>query len=265
MTYPKHRRAPTNPNIRPTEESLRNLLLEEGLTVKQVAQRLGYGEHGWSNVYAWCRKYGIEFDLRPNHDIRSQEFSPRQRDVVYGTLMGDGYIRPGKKHDHLVLGHSSVQAEYLEWKRNELQPFFPSAMYANVSGGHSKNPTLYYASVAHHWLTDLREEWYGTGVKSVTRSILDKLSPLSVAVWFMDDGSLNRHYGTMFWATMGFPYDEQVLIQAWLRERYLIESVIEPRRNGQFGVRVNSTEARKLRSLIKPHVPGCMRYKVEYP
>ena len=42
--------------LKPSEHALRRMIQEEGLTPYQIADQLGYGPGGWSNIYAYCRE-----------------------------------------------------------------------------------------------------------------------------------------------------------------------------------------------------------------
>ena len=74
----------------------------------------------------------------------------------------------------------------------------------------------------------------------VTDSWLNKLTPLSMAIWFCDDGSLNRidtqkgksNYVTLH--TQGFSYEENYLIQQWLKDRWDVNASITKVKNGLF-------------------------------
>lgn len=61
--------------LKPTKEQLSKMLYDQHMTPSQIANALGYGEGGWSNIYAYCRKYGLEFDFSINHDLRKMDFS----------------------------------------------------------------------------------------------------------------------------------------------------------------------------------------------
>lgn len=88
------------------------------------------------------------------------------------------------------------------------------------------------------------------------------MTPLSLAVWYMDDGSLNKRYHTIVLCTNSFSRAGQLLAIDWLKEHYDIRAVLEPRRNGQTVLRINASQSRKFMDIISPHVPSCMNYKL---
>lgn len=256
--------------INPSKETLVQMICVEGLTPYVVADKLGYGEGGWSNVYAYCRKYGIEFDFTANADLRNTSFTESQRSIVVGTLLGDGYLRSSGNSNNpsyaLVFAHGEKQREYLEWMKDELKPFvLADTPYLHKKTSiHNHAPVSSYHTICHSWLTELRKAFYPNNIKTVSLDWLNQVDELALAVWYMDDGSLNKRYGTMTFCTNGFTYDEHLLIQQWFLDRWCLPVVIENRRNNQYSIRVNSTVARTLREILRPYIPHCMSYKVDY-
>ena len=248
---------------KPTEDALRRMILEEGLTPYQVADRLGYGSGGWSDIYAYCREYGIEFDFSPNHALRAVPFTPRQKEIALGSLLGDAYLRPSGRSYCLSFTHGQRQKTYLEWKRAEFDNYVVTKeLYRATRDFHGNAPTYSFSTITHPYLLELRALCYPEGKKRVTDQWLEQLTPLSLAVWYLDDGSLNRRYGTVTLCTNSFSYDEHLLMREFFRSRFGIDARIEPRRNGQFSLRINASQSKAFRALVAPHVPDCMMYKL---
>ena len=101
---------------------------------------------------------------------------------------------------------------------------------------------------------------YKNGTKSVTQEWSDKITPLGLAIWFMDDGS---NCGTI--ATNCFTKEECFLIQKWLKSKYNIETTLQKQRkeNVQYVIYIK-TNSRKLfyNTIIKYVIPS-MLYKLK--
>ena len=78
----------------------------------------------------------------------------------------------------------------------------------------------------------------------------------------MDDGSLNKRYGTIVLCTNCFSHDEQLTIIDYFISTYGIEPKIEPRRNNQNVLRINASYSKQFLKIIEPYVPSCMSYKL---
>lgn len=255
--------------LKPTKEQLSKMLYDQHMTPSQIANALGYGEGGWSNIYAYCRKYGLEFDFSINHDLRKMDFSERQKQIVFGTLLGDGYLRPtngnaGNCSYALALCHGEKQLDYLKWKFSEFENFVTTKEFRiNNRQFHGNAPTYAFSTVSHPFLNDAHRICYcNNGKKDISIQWLEQLTPLSIAVWYMDDGSLNKRYHTVVLCTNSFSHTGQLLAVEYFKERYNIGAVLETRRNQQTVIRINASQSRKFMDLISPHVPSCMSYKL---
>ncbi|MBR4304206.1 MAG: hypothetical protein IKT81_02620 [Clostridia bacterium] len=249
--------------LKPSEETLRGLILDEGMTPRQVAEHLGYGPEGWSNIYKYCRDYGISFDFSVNHELRSAEFSQRQKDICFGSLLGDAYLRPSGNNASLSFTHGERQLDYLRWKYNEFSDFVTMKDFNKSHKEFRGNlPTYSFSTVSHPFLGWAREICYPDGRKKVSDFWLSQLSPLSLAVWYMDDGSINKRYKTIVLCTNSFSAEEHQLLIEYFRSSYGIEAKLEPRRNGQFVLRINSSQSKSFLDIVAPHIPDCMNYKL---
>ena len=147
------------------------------------------------------------FDLTPNHLVRtpggwreageicvgdrvmlSQQhlLSGQQWQVVLGSLMGDGNLsRPVRRTDHSArfrMGHGAKQAAYLDWK---------ASLLGNIQHSRTVNGkgAIFADFTPLGELSELREVVYqGDGRKHLTWDYLKALTPLALAIWYMDDG-----------------------------------------------------------------------------
>jgi hypothetical protein len=108
--------------LKPSKEILEQYI-KDGLNPYQIADLLGYGKGGWRNIYYYLEEYKIKFDFTPNNEIRSKEFNDIQKSLIYGTMLGDGYLRISRNSVNLTMAQSIKQLEYLEWKRKILGEF----------------------------------------------------------------------------------------------------------------------------------------------
>ena len=255
--------------LKPDKETLADMLYNQNLTPYQIAERLGYGEGGWSNIYAYCREYGLEFDFSRNYQLHQTPFTQRQRSIVFGTLLGDGYLRPTNGNSPncsyaLSLCHGEKQLEYLKWKFNEFSYFVTTQTFKiNTRQFKGNAPTYAFSTVSHPFLNDAHIICYSAnGKKDITAQWLEYIDPLALAVWYMDDGSLNKRTHTVVLCTNSFSKEGQLLAIEFFKNRYGIDAVLEPRRNNQTVIRINASQSRKFMDIISAYVPDCMKYKL---
>jgi uracil-DNA glycosylase len=188
-----------------------------------------------------------------------QGLSDVARDVVCGTLLGDGYIP--RITAHLFMAHSARQGAYARFKAEvlaELQPRIEERLIAAVATGEETQPVVHVRTLASRALGILRQEFYRPR-KIVPEWIADELNPRMLAIWFMDDGHLRvrpPRQPSAEIATTGFASADL----ATLRRGLLKLGVPTKARGGRLHFDVEAT--RTLSSLIAPFVPECMRYKL---
>ncbi len=112
--------------------------------------------------------------------------SEQQWQVVLGGLMGDGHLAPnarGRAGVRFRMGHGAKQVGYLDWK---------CSLLGNIGQSRTVRPNgaVHVDLSPLPELGELREVVYwGDGKKHLTEDYLKALTPLALAVWFMDDGS----------------------------------------------------------------------------
>ena len=111
-----------------------------------------------------------------------------QRQIIVGSMLGDGYLYPTVSNPRYQL-------------QNKQKPDL---------GGY-----YWFKTIAHKELLEYREIFYKNRTKIIPNNIGDLLkTSLSLAVWYMDDGSINRSGINL--NTQSFFYQENLLLQKTL-------------------------------------------------
>ena len=182
-------------------------------------------------------------------------------DVVCGTLLGDGHLTAAQST--LSFSHSTRQQTYAQFKAEllaELAPRLNRLDVAAVAGGPIAYPVVHVRTLAHRSLRLLRTSFYEPK-KRVPWWMAERLSPLMVAIWFMDDGHLRVRPGKRpraEIATYDFSEEDHQILVAGLARLGLQAGVRGTRPKLVFGV----PETVALSELIAPYVPPSMRYKL---
>lgn len=110
---------------------------------------------------------------------------------VYGCVIGDSHIKGKSATGALVLANTENE-EYQEWKLNLLQPVIGD-IKKTTSTNHGKEYCCYSTSFSVD-LGLLRSEIGGAGCKYPS-GVMKKseFDDLSMAIWYMDDGSLSHN------------------------------------------------------------------------
>jgi recombination protein RecA len=112
--------------------------------------------------------------------------SDQQWQVVLGSLLGDGNLSSnlrGRNGVRFRLGHGVKQLDYLDWKVSLLGNI-------GVSRRTNAKSAVFADFTPLPELGELQRTVYlGDGKKTITEEYLKALTPLALAIWFMDDGS----------------------------------------------------------------------------
>jgi uracil-DNA glycosylase len=189
-----------------------------------------------------------------------QGLSSLARDVVCGTVLGDGCLQAGSSS--LTFSHSQRQEDYARFKAEligELTVCTDEREVLAAVGGARVYPVVLVRTRAHRALRVLRKDFY-VPRKVVPAWLADELNPRMLAFWFMDDGYTRIRDGgrqpLAEIATVSFSdADLQELIRGLGRLGLPAHAL-----RGRLYFNVDAT--RRLSELIAPFVPESMRYKL---
>ena len=120
-----------------------------------------------------------------------KKLSKEQKSLLIGLLIGDGTI---SSNFVFKLSHSVEQREYLEWKIKLLDKFQIKnngiKEYISTCGYNIGKGVLYSQMSVIPTIKALRRTIY-IPKKTITRKLLNWLTPLEIAIWYMDDGHIN--------------------------------------------------------------------------
>lgn len=245
-----------------TKEELHFLYIEQGLTETAIAKIYNTEQ---TRIGRLRKKYYIPTISRSERfEYKAHIPTQRQVEIIYGTLMGDAHLSKdgrdnSKRKPVLEIKHSIKkynQSEYIDWLYYELSPLVTSPKLTN------QNTQLRIRSRSNPFLTSIRNKLYSKqGKKIISKGVLKKLTILSLAVWYMDDGSLQSKGAAAKLCTHGFSYEENILIRDWLSEKFNIEAKIQQDRHYYY-IHFNKSAAQQLWKLIIPYIIPSMQYKI---
>lgn len=191
----------------------------------------------------------------------------KQRAIIVGNILGDGGVynhkNPNGKSSEFYFKQSERYKDYVFWLFGELKNLCPS------EPKRKKNGQWYFYSRQLENLTGLRKTFYQNKIKIIPSNIKQLVtSPLTLATWYMDDGSLDYrpkdHYNFAL-STNAFTLRENKLLVNVLKENFGIESSIQtPLCRGVRYPEIYIGVAGRDRflSLVKPYVLNCFAHKI---
>jgi hypothetical protein len=176
-----------------------------------------------------------------------------QHAIIIGSLLGDGSMRC-KTNALLEINHSFDQHSYVEWKYARLAELVRTPPKVRIGNGGRVASRFVTRSLPV--LTPYFRLFYEDGSKRVPEL---ELSPLALAVWFMDDGCRSRN--AVYLNTQQFDLGSQERLLRLLREQWGIRGSLN-RDKCYFRVRISVEGTTRLRKLIDPLLLPELRYKL---
>ena len=189
-----------------------------------------------------------------------------QQDIIVGTILGDSYIQLSQSgKTHLQIKHADRYKEYVFWLYEKLKDLFPTS----VPRQRKDNQQWYVNSSFSKDLNELHSSFYVNGRKTIPYNIKRLLtSPMCLAVWFMDDGTLDyrfKDHCAFHLCTNCFTKEEtQRLIDALYSNFGIIASLHYTLCRGKRHTRIyiGAKGRDRFVDLISPHILDCFKYKL---
>jgi len=195
----------------------------------------------------------------------------QQVQVILGSLMGDANLsanRRGRSGARFRMGHGAKQAAYLDWKVSLLENI-PHSRTSNAKEAVFAD----FTPLAE--LGELAEAvYFGDGKKHLSWDYLKSLTPLALAVWYMDDGCLTIRSKGAQERTRGGTGRIEICVEAmspgsrerlasYLRGTHGLDVKLTSRGARKMSVLQFTTAAsEKFQKLIAPYVHPSMDYKL---
>lgn len=195
------------------------------------------------------------------------KLTKRQKELLTGKLLGDGHLetRNDGRTYRLKIEHSIKQKEYVDWFYQEFRDWVntPPKARMHKSGWQDKEYEKYYfQTLSTASLRFYGSQFYGSEGKKVPKLIHRWLTPLALAVWYMDDGSIKSNaHRTVLLNTHGFSPSGLKRLQSALKTRYGIETRLRNQKDGT-QIYIPSESVDTFLSTIKPFIIPSMYYKI---
>lgn len=176
-----------------------------------------------------------------------------QRSIIIGSLLGDGSMRC-KVNALLEINHTYEQKFYVDWKYQHLSNLVATPPKVRKGNG---------ARIAYRFTTQSLPEltpfylWFYFGErKAVPKDLV--LDPLSLAVWFMDDGC--KSYRALYLNTQAFDIDSQMKLIHFLSDQWGIKATLN-RDKQYFRIRIAVMSVSNFKEIVSPYMLSQFGYK----
>ncbi len=191
--------------------------------------------------------------------------SPIQYQVLLGKMLGDGCYRSTSETGACIqFGHKEEDFGYLNWTIKALGSLCLEKTISEKTSGYGTEMVSVNTN-QNYWIYEAFHSMKNSeGKKYVPEWVASKMTPLTLAFWYMDDGSLGHHEDQedrANFAVCGFTEEDcKVLTKGLLKFDILATFYQDPK--GYSRLRLNAEEAEKFFLLVAPYIPKCMHRKL---
>jgi len=254
---------------------------EEGRSLDEISKKykVSRGDLTFLRQLYDIKRKGATYQKRKATEV---PITQRQKEIIYGSLMGDAK----KVSSNAVgFGQGRKQKFYLVWKYTEMDGIISKnslkfTEYIDSRTGYKGENCRCYTH-ANSDLEEVIEQFYGGGEKEISMEILKNLTPLSIAVWFMDDGKTDWYHRTLktkkrrttechIFCTDSFSLESCENIKKWFFDSYNIKCRIREqglRKDGvtmKYRIVIEHESNDDFIAMIRPHTLPMFLYKIDY-
>lgn len=192
-----------------------------------------------------------------------------QKAVVIGSILGDSFLqKTGKNNARLRLEHSLKQRDYLLWKCQILNNFFqkkPEVLERNNLKFGKSYQYIRNQSYSGLEFGRLHQLFYVDGKKVIPNKI-SKLfkDPMSLAVWFMDDGYYYPRDKIAYIYLPKYDHDSVNNLLNALKINYGLSPQLKIKKRGEYVLIFTVKDTAKLIQIIRPYIIKSMSYKLPF-
>lgn len=210
-------------------------------------------------------------------------FNENQLQIFTGSMLGDGTIVKNWQNEgrcRFQVGQSKKdhigcdKISYIQYFVKEFDDFSSNSIeQENKPNNYLNKPHWTYCFYTHNlrFWEKLESKWYVSRTdhpRFKRRKIVPtdiKLTPLTLCIWHMDDGSNNQTDANIELNTQSFTFDEVEFLIERLKQDLGIDSHKKTGgKEGQYKIYVGRGSYFDFIEMIKPHVEwDCFKYKID--
>ncbi len=181
-----------------------------------------------------------------------------QQSVLIGTILGDGYLGMNGNNCRLQIKHSLQQKEYVNWLYKIFSNFVLTEPKKTELNG------FRFWTINHPTFTWYHTLFYPNGRTKVIPNTVKELlkDPLSLAVWYMDDGKRRPDCRGSFLDTICFPVQQQLVLIDCLESNFGLRNLRLHWNGDGYHIYIPAENADRFCNVISKYLVPSMYYKL---
>ena len=187
-----------------------------------------------------------------------------QEQVILGGILGDSSFRHYNNKEYsngIIMRHSLKQKDYVKYKNKLLGKLVIHYKEYEVQNSYEKEKVEAW-TYSNQAISKIYQLCTKDNHKYITKEWLEKLNWLGIAIWYMDDGSLNvgTKNPSIYFHTEGYSKEENETIINFF-SHIGIKAYLRRYRTYYF-VAISTNDSHKIWENIKTFIPDNMQYKL---
>lgn len=178
----------------------------------------------------------------------------KQKEILVGTLLGDGAMRK-KTQALLEINHSFKQKDLVDWMYTKFKNFVGTAPKMRLGNG--ERIAYRFTTKSVKSLTPFYNTFFKNKKKVIPNNL--KLTPLTLACWYMDDGS--RCGENIYLNSQQFSREEQEKLCLFLKKQQGVSASLNKDKI-YWRIRVKKASVPKFIGLIREYILPSFSYKL---
>src|SRR3989344_4519251 len=187
--------------------------------------------------------------MRPRILKQELVLSEFQKQVLIGYLLGDGHLEIWKNSQgaRLKVEQGLEQKEFVKWLFEVFEEFVKTPP-------RFKPKSVYFNTLSSNQFYAFHKKFYLKGKKIIPDNIDIDLTPVSLAVWFMGDGSIkSKECNGRIINTHGFKEHEISKLCQILEKKFSLQVSIRRQKDG-LQIYISAKSAGRLYEILFPHL-----------
>lgn len=195
---------------------------------------------------------------------KTLKLTKKQKEILVGLILGDGHLETlnnGKTY-RLKVEHSLKQREYLNWLYSNFKDWINKAPEVRKRTSLGKIIETYgFTTYTSSILGFYAKHFYFNGKKIIPNMIDKMITPQSLAIWFMDDGSIkSKAHKALVIHTHGYSRNDLELITKVLENKFGLKIGLQ-KQYDKWRLYIYSDSVDNFKRIISPYMLPSMRYK----
>src|SRR3989344_3909687 len=196
---------------------------------------------------------------------KTLKLTNKQREILVGLILGDGHLETlnnGRTY-RLKVEHSLKQREYLDWLYSNFKDWVNKAPEVRSRTSLGKIIQTYgFTTYTSGILRFYARQFYQNGKKIIPKTIDKIITPQSLAIWFMDDGSIkSKAHKALVIHTHGYSKDDLLLVTKVLEQKFGLKIGLQ-KQYDKWRLYIFSKSVDNFKKIILPYILPSMQYKL---